>query len=922
MPEKANAPLPIASRGDRPRETRLGLVLYGGVSLAIYIYGVARELFDAVKGRGVYGALKELIDSDIVVDVISGTSAGGINGLVLGRALAANGDIDLFADLWRTKASFDQLLQDPLKSRFEKGEAAPRALMQSEEAYRKELVEAFAKLKPRLAHPLEPHESPVTELDVLVTATDIHGRVWTEQDARGNPIQVKDHRAVFHLKHRTYVDEDDKVRIRKTAFLNPDEALDRALCDGLAQIARATSAFPVAFHPVHYADSKGNARGDPENYYDLMKQTLRGKGFGAETWFTDGGVLDNKPFSHTLETIYFRSADRPVDRKLLYVEPDPERFDVKRETKRPQPEEVAIAALSSIPGYETIADDIRNIENRNLAIRRIRGIVPDRPTTGGKIQNKDIYVDALAIYLADLVAREFRAVGNTLDDDANELFKTALRERILADGDDYLEHLDVAFHVRRHFHAIYEVSRSFEEKRRTPGSKGDETLRFLFRQVKFLHLAEYALATVARSYACTDGFDPARIVTDLEARICGVLSMENLGLELGDAKVDLSTGLASHLYERFSTLALQKEPLERGTSILNAMSDRTRQFLGKARSGSRGIARTAYEVYRWVDSRVFPIQVASNIWEQDEIDLVRISPYDARHPEGYGQRWSLRPQDKISGDAFFHFGGFLKRSWRSNDIFWGRMDGLEILVDTLYPPDRHDDERAKKALGMIGDWLDEGVDIEACARDPEQVKTMLLRAGRRWIAARETPRIAADVHLDRRRMDAAKSIDTGVESELKTAIAEKRWDDFDHVVDTHVRGIGKEDLSDVDALNLFRIGTQIGFLFAKALKVRSGGVQFVGGGLKWVSRVVELPLALLHLLARSLGLGHMMGPVMLVALLTGTVFMAVMLFVAWPSKFPPLWALLTFAMLLLMTILTRVFMSKRVRRDSNEKETE
>jgi hypothetical protein len=47
----------------RPREVRIGLVLYGGVSLAVHIYGAAREFFDLVRGRGVWGVVKELAAS-------------------------------------------------------------------------------------------------------------------------------------------------------------------------------------------------------------------------------------------------------------------------------------------------------------------------------------------------------------------------------------------------------------------------------------------------------------------------------------------------------------------------------------------------------------------------------------------------------------------------------------------------------------------------------------------------------------------------------------------------------------------------------------------------------------------------------------------------------------------------------------------
>ena len=69
------------------QEYRLGLVVYGGVSLAIYMNGVCREFYNAVRGRGIYKLVKALTDSDIIVDVVSGTSAGGINGVLLSYAL-------------------------------------------------------------------------------------------------------------------------------------------------------------------------------------------------------------------------------------------------------------------------------------------------------------------------------------------------------------------------------------------------------------------------------------------------------------------------------------------------------------------------------------------------------------------------------------------------------------------------------------------------------------------------------------------------------------------------------------------------------------------------------------------------------------------------------------------------------------------
>jgi predicted acylesterase/phospholipase RssA len=97
----------------KSREVRLGVVMYGGVSLAIYINGVAREFFDAVRGRGVYRLIKAITDSEIVVDVISGTSAGGINGVMLSYALCNNCEFSAAASLWRMHGDLAKLLRPP-----------------------------------------------------------------------------------------------------------------------------------------------------------------------------------------------------------------------------------------------------------------------------------------------------------------------------------------------------------------------------------------------------------------------------------------------------------------------------------------------------------------------------------------------------------------------------------------------------------------------------------------------------------------------------------------------------------------------------------------------------------------------------------------------------------------------------------------
>ena len=72
------------------------------------------------------------------------------------------------------------------------------------------------------------------------------------------------------------------------------------------------------------------------------------------------------------------------------------------------------------------------------------------------------------------------------------------------------------------------------------------------------------------------------------------------------------------------------------------------------------------------------MQFVANLHEQDIIRTVRVSPLDAQRGCSAGKF-----ADKVTGETLAHFGAFLKRSWRSNDILYGRLDGACQLIETL-----------------------------------------------------------------------------------------------------------------------------------------------------------------------------------------------------------------------------------------------
>jgi patatin-related protein len=352
---------------ERSRETRIGLVMYGGVSLAVYINGVTQEFYHAVQGNGVYRLIKELTDSEILLDIVSGSSAGGINGILLSYALCNGRDFTRSADLWRNAADIKRLLRTPSNTL-----EPVRSVLDSEGYYQTELERAFRMLDGMPAKGEAP--SSLKELDLFVTGTDIDGRVYKRVDDAGHVVEVKDYRAVFQLKFR---------RGRKSNF---DASRNPAVVTALSKLARITSCFPGAFAPVFVSHSNIESK-DPDRMSANELLQYWGSLPGA-AYLIDGGVIDNKPFTHTIKEIFFRTTERKIVRRLYYVEPDPERFPQRDGDFIPDAPtflKPIINSLVTIPGYESIADDLKLLEERNENIREygrvLQDILGDLPTS-------------------------------------------------------------------------------------------------------------------------------------------------------------------------------------------------------------------------------------------------------------------------------------------------------------------------------------------------------------------------------------------------------------------------------------------------------------------------------------------------------------------------------------------------------------
>ena len=686
----------------KTREVRLGLVMYGGVSLAIYINGVAREFFRAVQGQGIYRLIKALIDADIVIDIISGTSAGGVNGIMLAYALCNQKDFGSTAQLWRNHGGIKDLLRSPYTDK------TPTSVLNSEGYYQPHLQEAFTKMKD---YQTTPHDapSPIKELDLFITGTDVDGQLYTQFDDGGHPIDIKDHRSVFLIKHR---------KGRKEPFTHAASKADNII-EALAKLARITSCFPAAFTPVHVAETKpGEDSADA-----LLQQWGR---LGKESVFIDGGVLDNKPFTYTTKAIYSRVAERDVDRKMFFIEPDPEAFTKPSKATKPNAVQAVLAALIGIPGYESIADDLKLLSERNSKltqynrlVHRIENKPPEEPVSHS--EKYALYRCSRLVSISDRVVEGiFKRNGQPIQiKDANQRRKAKeliqVFDQIITDGDprdtdQLFEDFDIYYCLRKTFRLIYlmhELLYSKDQQSSNPVENPETYLMLLStlnRQVKLYEVLQSAMERLINEVSYPwQGDTEQELWTKIQRSLLVLLQIQDFDGEdsFSGKQMPLLPGQFDPGKPWFPQQALtdiNKKLNKRIEAIQKAFEDKSfdQRFKPQRPSILRHVARLeqqiiqhflpepddpvlqAYTNFDALDSVLFPIELVGGLHEKDIIDTVRISPKDAQR--GFSNN---NLTSKVAGDAVYHFGGFFKRSWRSNDILWGRLDGLCQLVETL-----------------------------------------------------------------------------------------------------------------------------------------------------------------------------------------------------------------------------------------------
>ena len=104
--------------------------------------------------------------------------------------------------------------------------------------------------------------------------------------------------------------------------------------------------------------------------------------------FLDGSVLNNRPFREAITAIRGRPAYRQVDRRLVYIDPDPAPPVAPSHRDIPGFFTTLKGALSDLPSAEPVTDELTWVNNYNDRINRLREIIEDaRPHVSQLVAN-------------------------------------------------------------------------------------------------------------------------------------------------------------------------------------------------------------------------------------------------------------------------------------------------------------------------------------------------------------------------------------------------------------------------------------------------------------------------------------------------------------------------------------------------------
>ncbi len=719
----------------RQKELRIALVCYGGVSLAVYMHGVIKELWKltrasrahhggaASKGgtEAVYLKLLERIERQqglrlkVLTDIIAGASAGGINGIYLAQAIHSGQSLEPLTDLWLERADVEVLMDPDARPWFRyaklwamplvywmlkrpgnvvSASVAPETrsevrgklsrLMRSRWfeppfgglGFSRLLAEALdAMQRGETETPLLPPDHP---LDLFVTATDFKGHPQLLRLNSPAMIEESEHRVSIGFRAATPVASGQSLAA-------PLE---------LVLAARATASFPGAFPPLQLSeiDTLAAERGDPwysrTAFVERIMPEHSHRGDTAAVALIDGSVLVNAPFAEAIAVLRDRPAQREVDRRFVYIDPHPDEIGGQRhaDARAPGFFSVIFGSLSSIPREQPVRDNLEAIAAASRQLTALKIIVdalrPEVEAAVEKLFGRTLFLDRPSV----------RRLGNWR--------AKAQQAAAIQSGYAFQSYGQVKF-----AQIVDELGATIEHAAPELALGGADPVAQRLADWLAGHGLDHLSAMRGGASAPTIAFFRDH---DLGFRIRRLRLLarrlsedwDDLDTDAPDAREEARTVVYRALslyFEREASGALGSEfgVAARGFdtdpgAVLAAIAQRRQlpvtdltvdgllvQALTKMPRELKRRVLLTYLGFPFYDTVTLPLLRGEGSTEFEPAKVDRISPEDCNTIRSGGANAVLR------GTEFYNFGAFFSRAYRENDYLWGRLHGAERMIDLI-----------------------------------------------------------------------------------------------------------------------------------------------------------------------------------------------------------------------------------------------
>lgn len=669
---------PAAGTSETPAEIlehRLALVMNGGVSLAVWMGGVACEIDNVRRASNGIPLPDGATDEDkavhalwvkathdagvrVTVDVIAGTSAGGLNGVLLAAAIARGASLAGLKKLWHDSG------QMSAEALFRPQENGAQSLMNGD-FFREQIIGKLKRMTTRA--------TDGRDISLIVTSTALGPSNREVQDSAEIAFSEADHRRRFRFSRHSgrpcYCPGDGGYQLRDGQPVN--ELTDD---ETLAWAGRASASYPVAFAPVEETPILRERRVWPDWKTD-----------GKLDWLADGGILDNSPFDPVLESIQRKTVDGPWKRTLCFIVPSGEEAALGGDIKSPengaaggQPAEpppwtsVAAAAFS-FPREANFRDDIDHLHETirrgrsSFDVSRFQLLTGTGTSTGTVPGSQKLLAEARAIctQALPLYRQSCRAAA------IYQVWDTIVRSRVNGYIDPVSEITDPGFHPGAH-PWLPDIFPAAGGSLPTSWNWGADA-------------ADRVVRTMLRATSSEDGLVDLR--KDLSKRLHEIAAIS----QAIDEYVVLSGKDLASLHDPMLTEVLDEAYRKLGAeaALASIVAGAAAAYAdGRLDTGDRApdvlCAALAVEVSNGAgslpDDRPRPIFDFARFGLDKPPGLLQ-DAYERALPSH--SVTPIDPSKILYGTRLNHFAAFADPDWRDWDWMWGRMNALERMAQLL-----------------------------------------------------------------------------------------------------------------------------------------------------------------------------------------------------------------------------------------------